>query len=275
MLVSAVIALRAEQDAMLPPQGRALHAWFLGQVARYDDALAAFLHDGASDLRPFTLSDVRSRLDATPVDGVRLRAGGRYVVRITSIMPELSALLQEALLPRLPERLSLGAVGMRIEGWTTDRSRHAWADVSSRRALWQTSAGQKIHHVKLQFASPTTFRSNDVFAPLPWPRWVLQGLLRKWNLHAQIAMPEGLEPLFEQGVAIRGYRLRATGVRLDKDARRKIPAFWGHCDYAILPKQGDAWPRFVHALASFAFFAGVGKETTRGLGQARVMREKA
>jgi len=268
MLISAVISLKARKDAAARPRGRAVHAWFLQQVARHDAALAGYLHHGDKGIRPFTVSDVRSRLDRFSPRGEPIYGGNRYVIRVTSVMPELSELLEREALPDLTPRLDLAGAFFEVMRTTTEARKHAWAGRSSRKRLWQDSADAHTASVGLLFASPTTFRSQGAFVPVPWPRLVFQSLVRKWNLFADIPLPEEVLDVIETSLAIRGYNLQATGIALNKDEGMKMPAFWGKCEYAVKRKD-KSLQRLVHTLAAFAFYAGVGKQTTMGLGQVR------
>ncbi len=272
MLLSVVITLRAEQDAEPRPRGRAVHAWFLNQVARHDPGMADYLHAGASGVRPFTTSDVRWRFDAYSSKGLPILRGKRYAIRITSIMPALSHLLLRQWLPNLPSRLVLAGAPFEVTGALDRADDHPWAGRATRRALWQRFAEGASSHFKMLFASPTTFRSRGVFVPLPWPSLVFNGLFKKWNLFAELPLPRDALEMLTSSLVIRGYALQATGVALDGDARIKTPAFWGHCDYAVLSKNAHL-QRLAHTLAAFALFASVGRETTRGWGQCRLVEE--
>src|SRR5512135_603714 len=102
MLISAVFTLTPAAPVTLPANlGRAAHAWFLSWVRDHDAALAETLHEPNQD-RPFTVSGLWGA--GRPRGGqVTLLPERNYFLRVTSFMPELSALLAERLLPGLPE----------------------------------------------------------------------------------------------------------------------------------------------------------------------------
>ena len=269
MLLSVVIHLQAERDAAPLPRGRAVHAWFLQQVAQRDPALASFLHQGDGNVRPFTVSDVRWQWDAFSSKGLPILAGKRYGIRITSIMPELSHLLIQDLMPHLPPRLDLAGASFRVVEAIDRGEKHPWAGRATFQSLWHQAASSAATHFELVFGSPTTFRSQGVFVPVPWPRLVFHGLIKKWNLFAEIPLPQDVLDVLASSLAIRGYALQATGIPLDRHGQVKTPAFWGRCSYAVVSKDRPM-QRLARALAAFALFAGVGRETSRGFGQCRM-----
>ncbi|MDY6917239.1 MAG: hypothetical protein SVP26_04730, partial [Chloroflexota bacterium] len=117
--MSAVLALRptqpGSQRAFL---GKAAHAFFLRLVSEADAELATALHD-QSENRPFTVSTPMTlrmgRATGAPV------AGYDQVLRITSYAPDLSRLLVQRALPRLPQRIALGDDVFSVRGVFVDR----------------------------------------------------------------------------------------------------------------------------------------------------------
>jgi len=98
---------------------------------------------------------------------------------------------------------------------------------------------------------------------------VFNGLIKKWNLFAEAPFPRNVLQVIDDALVIRGYHLQSTGVPLGRKAGTNVPAFWGRCDYAVVSRD-EHLQRLVYALAAFAFYAGVGRETTRGFGQCRL-----
>ena len=270
-LLAAVVVLTTDREAPHPPGlGRATHAWFLAQVRERDAALAEALHASNAE-KPFTVSDlwkVRAREES--------ETGGEpgFFLRLTSYDPTLTEFLQEEFLPNLPEAISLAGVEFRVVEAITDPSQadatgiRQWVGRSSfEELLKQNALRERIPaRVALRFASPTVFRSKGVFLPVPLPRLVFEGLVRKWNAHAPVVLPQEVSQYAEEGMAISGYRLRTRVVEFGGE--RAVPGFVGTCSYAMLVKD-RYWMGMIQTLAAFALYAGVGKQTTMGMGQAR------
>jgi CRISPR-associated endoribonuclease Cas6 len=262
-LLSTVMVLTS--DDSVPPEsefGRATHAWFLKQVRERDPALAAELHRENRE-KPFTVSGLWKR-----------RNGKTFLLRLTSYEPTLTTFLLEELLPGLPEEVSLAGVSFRVAEVITDPSQteergiRPWVGRTSfEDLLKQNALRPRIPAgVKLRFASPTVFRSRGSFMPVPLPRLVFEGLTRKWNDRSPVVLPVEVVEYAGQSVVISSYRLRTRVVRFGEG--QAVPGFVGTCSYAMVA--GDPyWMGMIHTLAAFAMYAGVGKQTTMGMGQTR------
>lgn len=262
MLTATVLTLQATPDAQIAPNlGRATHAWFLDQVRRHDPSLADLLHEPNQE-HPFTVSNLwRGRADAD----------GTYFLRFTSYIPELSTLLTEQILPNLPTRLLLGHAPVQVQAIATTPDAHPAAGTTTFAALMQeqTLAARLAPFVTLRFVSPTAFHSNDLFLPLPLPRLVFEGLLRRWNATAPATLPAELSRFAEECVAISRHELHSERISFgDAQQHGAFPGFVGTASYAFRVTD-RYWMGLIHLLAAFAFYTGVGLRTTMGLGQTR------
>jgi CRISPR-associated endoribonuclease Cas6 len=283
MLISWVISLQPTESVSIPPnQGRAAHAWFLDQVRRADPDLADALHGGQTQ-RPFTVSNLLE-IGWPRKDKITLSPGKTYTLRITGFSPQLSALLRERLIPELPPTIALADVPLRVTGNTTDGSTelaevsdaHPWAGTDTFEALVQrhTLRARIPRRVGLHFASPTLFRSANMNVPLPLPDLVFGGLLDKWNAFAPIQLHPQVRRFAEERLAVSRYRLETRHVAFGQDGRRgAVAGCVGDCFYAI-QVDDRYWMGLIHLLTAFAFYAGVGRRTTMGLGQCRVLEGK-
>lgn len=264
MLLSAVLALRptqpGSQRAFL---GKAAHAFFLRLVSEADAELATALHD-QSENRPFTVSTPMTlrmgRATGAPV------AGYDQVLRITSYAPDLSRLLVQRALPRLPQRIALGDDVFSVRGVFVDRDFHPLGDQTSYEQLadrYLLSSQRPPARVKLHFASPTTFRSGDKNVPLPLPGLVFGGLADRWNAHSPITVPADTRSYAEEHMAIAQCAIRTRTIDI---AGGKQVGFVGSCSYLALVNDAY-WQRIIGLLAAFAFYSGVGYKTTMGFGQ--------
>ncbi|MCS6908133.1 MAG: hypothetical protein RML93_09665, partial [Anaerolineales bacterium] len=143
--------------------GRAAHALLLRAIHQLHPDLAQTLHD-EDGLRPFTVSNLLGRFD----ENGALRGDQVYALRFTTYRPEVSRALLDALQPGAP--LSLG---MRVEmdyipfevvdpqsnplPFAEWQALNTYAELSSPYLLAMQVPPRRI---RLQFASPTTFKSE-------------------------------------------------------------------------------------------------------------------
>lgn len=280
-LLSALIPLTPTEPAELPANlGRATHAWFMDRIRAHDHRLSEQLH-APNQERPFTVSNLIGRRPANSPQAERTRVSPdeTCLLRVTSFDPALTALLLHEILPNLPETLWLGGSAFHCSPALTTPEQTA----TSGQRLWvgqATFAGLTAAltlqdplpaRVMLRFASPTVFKSQDHFLPYPLPRLVFEGLARRWNAFSPIQVHPDINRYAEACMAITSYRLHTETVRFGEDGGRGIfPGFVGHCAYALRVKD-RYWMGMIHLLAAFALYAGIGKETARGMGQARSM----
>ncbi len=284
MLLAAVIFLSPLYPATISADlGRAVHAWFLGQVQRADPALAERLHE-PNRPRPFTVSSLRGVEPAA--DGkIALTPERNYWLRVTSMEATLSRCLLEQVLPALPSEIELAGVTFKLKGATCDQAEHPWAGQTTYEALIKECllrTGKVEPRLTLQFASPTTFRRTGVNSsltdsegkaykvaghnvPLPLPGLVFDSYLQRWNAFAPVAFPPEVKRYAEECVAISRYRLQTVLVEFGEV--REV-GFVGTCRFTALVPD-PYWLRLLHLLAAFAFYSGTGHHTARGMGQTR------
>lgn len=264
MLTSLHITLTPTAPVTLPAWlGRATHAWFLDTVQQRDPALAEELHMPNQD-RPFTVSDLWGP-GLSGHNENRLIPGTAYSLRVTGCRADLSALIGQ-LTQEPPGTIRLLDHPFRVEGATLDPEVSSWAGQSSFESLAQRHmlARQQPRQLSLHFASPTVFRSNDAYLPLPLPKLVFEGLTRQWNSLSPVTIADEAVRYAEECLVISRYRLQTE--RVYRGQRGNLPGFTGSCSYAFRV-QDRYWMGVIHLLAEFAFYAGVGKQTAMGLGQ--------
>ena len=274
MLTSLVIELHAPEVVTLPGHvGRASHALFLRLLAADAPDRAEALHSGEG-LRPFTCS--------TLVGGRRqgklmtVKPDQPCFVRFTAFEQELANWLA-ALPGRLPATVELDGQSFNVVRAARDPAGHAWADQSTYPDLSGPYLLGRLApepHIEFEFVSPTTFRSGGRTLPLPQPEQVFGSLLDKWNAYAPVALPEETRRFVDECLAISRYRLN-TNVVAFKEGGLQV-GFTGTVRYVAI-NYDRYWLSVLQTLADFAFYAGVGYQTTTGMGQVRriVAREGA
>jgi CRISPR-associated endoribonuclease Cas6 len=231
---------------------------------------------------PYTVSTLLDKVGQPIRPGTVLKKDSPCWLRITAIGDELAEVLLADLLYDLPKALTLYKMEFKIEGYTLDPSKHPWAGQTS-----FSDIGQDVRYVKsarkvrLEFASPTAFRSSGNEISLPLPGQIFRSLWHKWNTYAPEPMQiQGKWPAFADACILvnelkdvntvhwkfaEGTRGTATGftgtVGFQLSPRSKMPKEW--------QAYNDGAAAVMQSLAQFAFYAGVGHHSTVGMGQAR------
>lgn len=275
------------QAVMRPPPstgyGRAAHALLLDAIRQADPGLAAELHDGGG-LKPFTASELIGYSPRRGLDSAR-----SYALRFTAMTKPVTAAVQSAvnggqLAVGTAIRLTESEFHIEAVDWGEGNSqtpnpinqlpitRH-WAAATTYEALsapWLLGQARPGPRIALEFASPTTFKSNELHVPAPLPGWVFGSLLEKWNAFAPVALPPETRRFAEACLALSSYRLHTRPLAM-KDGGVRIGAV-GVARYTAINKD-RYWLSVMNLLADFALFAGVGAGTTMGMGQCRRLKE--
>jgi CRISPR-associated endoribonuclease Cas6 len=252
----------------------------LDLVGAADPLLAQRLHAG-SRRRPYTVSSLR---------GTRAERRGRVSLdpdqsvwlRFTSLEASLSEVLLGDVISHLPGMVSLGGAEMAVEGATIDAASHPWAAQSDHETLLeQHLLGSPRHQrkVRLQFASPTTFRRTggrfegrklpDHDQPMPLPDLVFGSLADAWEAFAPVSLARDVRGFAARCLAVRRYRMQT---RLVDDGRSRQAGAMGTCEYQVL-SDDPLWLHLVHLLAAYSLFCGTGRGTAAGWGQTRPMHD--
>jgi len=271
MLLSAVIPLVAAntpgENAYL---GRACYAFFLSLVGRANPSLAEELH-APRGAKPFTVSALFNWEKPSLVQP-EVREGGRYWIRFTSVEADLSRLLAEEVLPKLPSSVELGPASFEVGTPIVEREGHPWARTTTAQALveeWFSAEARVGRRFTLEFASPTAYRRIHRNVAVPWPVGICRGYLEAWNRYCAPAFDRDLLDLVEADVAITKYELRTAVVQIGP--AREIGCV-GRCSYTIFRRERALW-RAINLLADFSQFCGTGYKATQGMGQTRRMAD--
>jgi CRISPR-associated endoribonuclease Cas6 len=267
-LVSLMLALRPAQPVTVPAHlGRAAHALLLRWLNEADPALAQRWHD-ADGPKPFTCSSLVG-MGGMQTNGQRaLKPDQTYWLRLTSLDAAVSARLL-AVRDDPPPTVELDGVTLQVTGATTDPAAHLWAGVSTYEQLaapYLLARQPGPRRLTLSFVSPTTFRQREINMPLPLPDLVFGGLAERWNAFSPVAISPEVRRYAAECVGLSQFELRSRSVPLKEGALQV--GVTGRARYVAVTYD-RYWASLLGLLADFAFFAGVGRLTTVGLGQCR------
>jgi CRISPR-associated endoribonuclease Cas6 len=270
MLIAIVLTLESDTPAMLPAYvGRANYAASLALLGRMDPALGGLIHDGDGP-KPLVCSTI---LNARPHrDGVEIRPGQPYFVRVCGLTPAVSQALAVGLLTSdRPATWELDRHPFRLTAATADPAVDAWAGQSSYESLaahQMLQSGQPGNTVTLDFASPTAFKSGGMQVPIPLPDLVFGSLVERWNTFSPVVLSPEVRRFGAEMVAISRYRLESKPVAQKNGALR----IGGQGQVSYRAMSSDRyWLATLQMLADFALFSGVGVQTATGMGQVRRM----
>lgn len=266
-LTSLVVTVTPAEPVTTPAHlGRAVyHAW-LDFIKADDPTLAQALHD-SQDRKPFTCT--------TLVGGRREGQDTRHYhpdqpawFRLTGLTQDISRQLQR-LQETPPARWELDGVPFQITSATLEYTDDHWANYTHYEELaapYLLARRQPHFRLGLEFATPTTFRDREKSWPVPMPMWVFGSLLASWNLFSPVQIPAEVRRFAEECVVLSQYRLETRALPL----KAQIPQMgcMGEAVYVILNRD-KYWSSMLNLLGEYAFYAGVGYQTTVGMGQTR------
>lgn len=217
--------------------GRSIHAQFFQWLANADPSLAEDLHQQSQ--LPVTLS---------------LSSGSRPKICISLLQSHLLTPLLMGISKDLNREIQLAGITCSV--------RHSIEII-------EASRFEEIAHVvpqeviELRFLTPTSFKQEQHVQPFLLPELVFSNLHRRWNAFA----PEHLQlsKVNWQGL-VAMYELRT------KTFRMKAAAEIGSVGWVRYRFPDPEQARIATILAHFARFAGVGRKTAMGMGQAQLKR---
>lgn len=266
-LLSLVITVRPAEPLLAPPHlGRAVYALLMRWLDSYDAALARRWHDD-DQVKPFTCSSL--------VGGRRAADGGRvltperdYWFRLTAFDPEVVAALK-ARAAHPPRAVDLDGLLLPVTAITADPTVHPWAGETTFGALsapYLLARAEPPRRLILRFAAPTTFHQRGLNLPLPLPELVFGSLADRWNAFSPAAVSSEVRTFAAAALGLNGFRLRSRLVR-HKAGGLQVGAI-GQAAYTAT-RYDRYWLSVLALLADFAFYSGVGRGVTVGLGQVR------
>ena len=274
-LYSAIIQLRAARACVIPQtQGRFAYAAFLSLVEEADPFLAQALHDAPSN-KPFTVSQLRGLPQAH--DGeIRLRAGHDCWLRVTLAGDDLFQTFINGFLYGDPSTgsghgsrpcIRLGEVVLDVLGVLNTPGSHPWAGYTTTEELLQTKPQDSI---AFEFAAPMSFSLGDNRVEImPRPELLFTALHKKWGQWCgQELSPPLSRDWLRENVLVSDWQLHSRMLRYG--AQTQVGSE-GRVTFRVFDGEGEGPEAryLLNVLADFAFYAGVGRKTTQGMGQVR------
>lgn len=281
LLASAMFGLRALNSAQLPPtHGKLVHAAFLRAIQNLDPISSAILH-AIGETGGFTLSTLE-RADEQLKRRGKVQKGDLFWLRVTSLDPQFSLWLLNSPL----DHLSVSGLNFALEPPTPKQLEHPGARTTSWENLWNRFMNdgafndtQSVHHIHMNFDSPTAFRCDGGnpdrpfkrTIALPEPELIWGNLAQRWNRLAPsgylLSYLEGIS--YGRWISVSKLGCLQTRSLLFKDLGRKWTeiGFMGACDFVIHKGAPSRLIQETRLLSAFAFYAGVGIKTRFGMGQ--------
>ena len=233
--------------------GRHVQAWFLNWLRAHDPVLAAQLHDH-NGRKPYAVSPLF----------MQSVENGVPFLRITTLTADLGERLA-TFLQEPPRSIQLGALIFQVDSIAVHRSSYE---------TLIREATEQVTPLALHFVTAATFRSQQMDMPLPLPPLVFGSLIHAWDMFSPLPLPILLQPFIDTHLAIAQCELRTR--RVTSSGRETRIGFTGSVRYMVRDTLHD--PPTMHesrvligALVRYAAFAGVGAQTSAGMGQVHVI----
>lgn len=265
-LCALVVTIQAPQTLTLPDfLGRATNALLLRWIDAHDAVLAKRWHDD-SGYKPYTCSTLvgPKRINRQQRS---LEAGDSAWFRLTTLDASIAAVLYERL-AHPPQTIDLDGHIVNVTSMTMDANEHEWAGSTTYEdiaAPYLLSGQNPPRSVSLKLASPVNFRQNNMVMSIPLPDLVFGGLADKWNAFSPIAISSQVRDYARQSMTINRFNLRSETL-MTKPEVRETGAKGDARYYGV--NFDRYWMNIIALLADFTFYAGVGRLTALGLGQA-------
>ncbi len=265
-----IINLQARHEAILPAShGNLAQAAFLGTIDATAPELARALHDH-HQRKPYTLSKLHGSMQRRKGE-LYLPAGWEGSFRLTLLHSSLFNAFMQQLLSAPTFDLRLGSAHFNLSHIYGAPGSHPWCGYATAEQLLAAAAAEA--EIRLDFHSATSFNltaksdsGRERVLVLPDPGRVWSSLRAKWQDFAGRPIPADFEKWVERNVVVKQMRRWET-----KSWRYKGKSLLGGRGDVIFKALDDdqAMRRWWNLLADFAFYAGVGRKTSLGMGQCR------
>lgn len=261
-LLSVVVKVRAQAEASLPPHsGQIIYNVWLGWLGARDPELAKYWHD-SQGLKPYTCSTLICTNPRT------MQCGDEAWFRITTLEKGVTNILYDYL-EQPPQTIIIGETAFDVLSITASPQQHHWSnsinyeDIVATHLLKETNPERRL---KIEFVTPVVFNQNHMNMPFPLPELVFGSLIDKWNAFSPISIRQDIREFCYSGLGVSYFNLRS---RRSQILEQNQPVGGkGDVQY-VVTRYDRYWTSIIQLLTDYAFYAGVGRFTTLGLGQAR------
>jgi len=264
------LVFKAENDGQLPAtHGRFVQSAFLDLVRQHDPALSFMLHD-CKPHKPYTLSGLRPEEAILKKTGpyIQVFKEQSFLVRFTDLQGDILSCL--AAMPPKRHRLKVDNLFFGLDKVVV--SDHPRCGQATYEDLYNFhlngDIGSPMRGLGWRFLSATTIKDNKTKQHVATPEaWQIFPVLKdKWEQFSDIPLEDfpdakDIEKLMPTEQCLRH---STHNLHFKKYSKRAFTGIWLYRAADTLPE--NTWRQFM-LLASFSFYAGIGGETTRGLGQ--------
>jgi CRISPR-associated endoribonuclease Cas6 len=248
--------------------GKHLHALFLALVNSADSELAQYFHDCQSN-KSFTISPLQivtnhhhHRHQLQWQHSQNIKTGSSCWWRVTLLDDSLFGKLTKLWLNLNPQKpYHLGSGELLITSVLATPHSHIWADACSYEEIYQRASTTE-RNLNFTIATPTAFRQGKYDVSLPTVNSVFSSLLKRWQKYSYIPIEKvNFDCLFPAYFDIK------TQILIEPKA--KFIGCVGHINYKILGDVELSVIKHLNVLADYAFYCGLGRKTTMGLGMVK------
>lgn len=272
-LYSSVIHLLNLHSVTIPPPGgQHAHGAFFSIVEAVDPDLSAKLHDlrGKGERKPFTVSPVMGLpRSERKTSEVYLREGWQCWLRVTMLNEALFRTFIEYFLDvrgkELP-RIRLGDAHFAVSEILSTPGSHPWAGFVTLEDLQRRLDEPAPASITLEFHSPTSFSLGQHYELIPYPRLVFGNLATAWKALSGEDLVAAVEKYAEANLRLVVHRLERKPIQLQNHPQLGSV---GQVEYQFIRPEDTPLARALNLLADLAFFSGVGRKTTQGMGMTR------
>lgn len=268
MLTSIVLRLKSRSNSTLPSHlGRANYAETLRHLGQIEPALQEWVH-AMPGVKPLTCSSIYGNF-ARRGSRIHIPQGQEIWLRATGLNERVSSGLGQAFSSKQITCWHLANHSFDVVDICKTQESHPWAGQScysriGRANVPSSTAGPGPLRLHFRLLSPTSFKSNEMQVPLPLPDLFFQSLRNRWNAFSSKPIPDELNNFVNQHVAIGKFELKSVIIPQKNGGARTGSV--GEISYVVRNKD-RYWTSILRQLAEFAFYCGVGVQTTSGMGQ--------
>lgn len=266
-LMALVVTITTPHDTFLPANaGRSVYGLLMRWLEEHSSELAEYWHN-AEGIKPYTCSTVVGLQRHSPEQRL-LKANQTAWFRITALNSDIAEVLQ-ARLANPPGSIDLDEQPLAVVSMTADPAQHVWAGMSSYQAIssaYLLAQATPPRRFGLEFVAPTTFKQNNLNQPFPTPDLVYGSLTDRWNAFSPIGISSEFREFARWSMVVNQFDIQSVTVTIMNEG--KVEGTVGKVHYRTA-RYDRYWQSMAALLTEYAFYSGVGRYTTMGMGQTR------